>query len=104
MLAAATPFLVNAIRAMLFIHFAKMLVGALAFLGLTIMVNNVVIDPIISGIQARMSQGPTGSFGATALQWLGVLQLDKAVSMLLSAYVIVNTIKTAKISLQKVGL
>ncbi len=103
-LAALVPFAVNALRVMLFVHAAKMVVGILAFFGLSIFVNKVVLGPGIAAIEAMMSTGPGGSFGATAIAWLGVLRLDDAVSMLISAWVIVNTIKNAKIALQKVGL
>jgi hypothetical protein len=95
-------FLVNTLRVMLFVHAGKIVVGILGFIGLDLVASHYVIGPMLDLIRDQMNVGPSGSFGATALNWLGVLRIDQAVSMMLSAWAIVQTIKQGKVILGKV--
>lgn len=100
---ALIPVLINMLRVALFVHAGKIVVGILGFLGLSFATDRYVIDPMLDQIRAMMTTGPGGSFGTTAINYLGILRLDVAVSMTISAYVMVQTIKNGKILLSKVS-
>lgn len=100
---ALAAILVNVGRWLLFTYAGKLVVGILAYFGLSLVTHKFLIQPAISQVQAMMAAGPGGSFGAAAFQWAGLLNLDKAVSMLISAWLVVNGIKTGKVVLSKVS-
>ena len=54
---------------------------ALAALGISYVTTEAVLDPIIGLVQSSF-----GGVGATAAQWMGVMNIDKYVSIVLSAY------------------
>lgn len=63
-----------------------MIAQILLWLGLTVATSTMVVGPIISEITAYASLSGGGSWGAVALQWLGVLNFDIALTMLFGAY------------------
>ena len=101
-LGALVPILINMLRMMLFVHAGKIVVGILGFLGINFVAQRFVVDPGLDYIRSLMATGPSGEFGAYAMQWMGILRFDQAVSMLLSAWVMVQTIKSGKLLLGKV--
>lgn len=103
LLESLLPVAMNYLRIMLFVHAGKIIVGVLGFFGLSIAVDHYVIDPALDTIRGMMTSGPGGTFGAAAMQWMGVLRIDQAVSMMLSAWTVVQGIKQGKIMLQKVA-
>jgi hypothetical protein len=97
------PTIINMLRMMLFVHAGKIVVGILGFIGLNFVADHYVIDPMLDQIRAMMATGPTGTWGALMIQYMGILRFDQAVSMMLSAWVMVQTIKNGKILLSKVA-
>jgi hypothetical protein len=96
------PWLVNMLRVMLYVHAGKIIIGILGFLGLDLVAQHYVITPMLDTIRGMMTTGPGGSFGTMAMQWMGILRVDQAVSMMLSAWTITQGIKQGKVILSKV--
>lgn len=94
-------FLVNALRVMLFTQGGRLIVGALSFLGLQFATYSGVVQPALDQVAAMMQGAPAGDFGAAALAWMGVLNIDKAVSMIVSAVVTKRAISAARMFLTK---
>ncbi len=98
---AAIAALVNMLRIMLFAKAGALVAKVLLFFGLAVGVNKFAINPMTDQIKAHISTGAPGEIGATLTAWAGVMQLDTALSMILSAYAAAWTIKTAKAFLTK---
>lgn len=64
-------------------------VSVLGFLGLSMAVQGVAMGPVMGQVASHMS-----GVGGDLARWMGVLQLDKYVSVALSAYT-VSTVKRA---------
>lgn len=56
---------------------------ALAFLGLQLATNEVVLTPVLNQFQAAISQT-----GADAVGWIAFFNLDKYISCIVSAYAV----------------
>ena len=65
--------------------------GALAFFGLTIATQQLVTVPSLAYFQSLMSDT-----GSDVTAWMGFLQFDKAITMLLSAYAARATVSAGK--------
>jgi hypothetical protein len=98
---AVVALLVTLLRVMLMAKIGAFVVKLLAFFGFTWATNKFAIDPAMDFIRTHMNAHPAGEFAAWAFQWLGVLRVDQAISMLLSAYAAAWTIKGAKVFLMK---
>jgi hypothetical protein len=98
---AVLALLTNMLRVMLFMHAGKIIVGILGFFGLEYITYHYGIAPALAWISDLMTTGPGGEFGAACIAWMGVMQFDRAVTMLLSAWGIAQTIKSAKSFLGK---
>lgn len=94
--------ILNGLRILLFTQGGRIIVGILSWLGLSLATHAFAMGPALSFFQSQMASGPGSGIGALALQWLGVLRFDQAVSMLISAWTIKVSIDAAKISLSKV--
>lgn len=70
-------------------------VGALAYLGLYFGTQSFVIDPLIDQVRVIAEGGITG----TLAEWVAFLNFDRAITMLLSAYVTAGGINAAKVAL-----
>lgn len=101
--AALVPVLVNALRIMLLVHAGRVIVGLLGFFGFNFVIYRYGVQPAMDFINDLMAAGPSGTFGATALQWMGLLRMDQAVSMVLSTFVAVQGIKQGKVLLGKIS-
>lgn len=94
--------LMQVMRVLLMSKIGSFIVAALLFLGLSLAVNNYAIDPLLSTLEAYVSQiGSAGGAASVAMQWAGVLNFDKAISVLVSAYTAAWTIKASKVFLSK---
>lgn len=103
---ALIPLIVSAfmtvMRVLLLAKIGSFIVSAMLFLGLTFAIDNYAIDPLLDALESYVSQlGTGGGAMATAMQWAGVLNFDKACSVLISAYTTAWTIKSAKVFLSK---
>lgn len=78
---------------------------ALAWLGINFGTVKLVVEPAIELLQgyARSMGGGSGDLGATAVQWLGVLQFDKALTMIISAVAIKHGVMAGRLYLFKRG-
>lgn len=90
---------VNLLRTMLMVKAGVIIAKALMFLGLTIAVQKLAIEPLLEQVRGLISGGPSGSLGAIVLAWAGVLKLDTAVTMILSAYGTAAAIRSARVAL-----
>ncbi|MGH8075958.1 MAG: DUF2523 domain-containing protein [Lysobacter sp.] len=95
--------LVNVLRIMLMAKIGMFAAKLLLFFGLTVGVNKFVVDPATDQLRTIAQTGPSGEMGATVMAWAGVMQLDIALSMLLSAYAAAWTIKSGKAFLMSTG-
>lgn len=94
--------LMTVLRVMLLAKIGSIIVAGLMFLGLSFAVSNYAIDPMLAALESYVAQiGSGGDAAAVAMQWAGVLNFDKAISVLVSAYTTVWTIKSAKVFLMK---
>lgn len=92
----AIAMLVNVLRIMLLAKIGAFAAKLLLFFGLTIGVNKWAVEPATDQLRQIAQTGPSGEMGGTVLAWAGVMQLDIALTMILSAYAAAWTIKSAK--------
>lgn len=94
--------LMTVLRVLLIAKIGSFIVSALVFFGLTIGINNYAIEPALNALQTYVGQlGASGGAVATALAWAGVLNFDKAIGVLISAYTTAWTIRGAKVFLMR---
>src|SRR5690606_18021523 len=94
--------LMTVLRVLLIAKIGSIVVSALLFIGLSLAINNYAIEPLLTQLENYVNQlGAGGGAMAQAMQWAGVLNFDKACSVLLSAYTTAWTIKSAKVFLTK---
>lgn len=98
---AVIAFLVNAFRVIFASQLGRWIVSALVFMGISYGTQKVLIAPAISQLTTMMNGGPAGSFGAAALNWMGVLRFDQAVSMLAAAVTTKMGVQNARMMLTK---
>lgn len=94
-------FVINALRIMLLARVGMMIARVVAWLGINFAVNKYTIQPAMDFIRDLMASGPGGDLGPKVMAWAGVMRLDTATSMLLSAYAAVWTIKSLKVFFTK---
>ena len=76
--------------------------SALAWAGLTYGTQKVLIQPTLDLIEAQAaSVGGQGDLGGAILGWMGVLQFDVAMTMIMSAFVTKMGVSAAKVMLLK---
>jgi hypothetical protein len=63
-----------------------MILQILLWLGLTVATSTVIVAPVIAEIKSYANLSGGGVWGVVALQWLGVLRFDRALTMLFGAY------------------
>lgn len=81
------------------------IVSALVWLGINFATLNIVMGPTLDLLRdyaGNMNQSGSGLAGA-ASAWIGVLQFDKALTMLISAYVTRQAIMQGRLYLWKRG-
>lgn len=89
--------LVSMLRAMLLAKAGLFVLKVLGFFGLAFVTNKYAIQPMLDQIEQYVNNiGNASGIGAVALQWAGVLNLDKAVSMIISAFSTAALIKQSK--------
>jgi hypothetical protein len=78
------------------------LVSAFAWLGIQFGVQHLVVAPALDTLRSLASGGAGGgSFASEAYNWLGVLNFDRALSMVISAVTTKYAVTGAKLFLQK---
>jgi hypothetical protein len=79
------------------------IVALLLALGLGFATHAAVVTPALDTIREMLvtNNGGGGTLGAAALQWMGFLNFDKAITMILSAYGARATLRGAKAFLAK---
>lgn len=95
--------LVNVFRWLLFTYAGKLVLSVLVFFGLSFTTQKLVTAPFTGAIQAMATATPSGEFAALAVQWMGVLNFDRALTMICAAFVTAQTIKAGKVALSKVS-
>lgn len=75
------------------------IVAAMTWLGIAWGTQKMVVQPAIDALVAYA--GGIGSAAGSVGQWAGVLNVDKALTMIISAYVARNTIQAAKMFLKR---
>ena len=94
--------MMQVLRVLLMAKIGAFIVSALAFFGFTFVVNQYAIEPALSALTGYVSQlGAGGGAMGHAMQWAGVLKFDQAISVIISAYTVAWTIKSAKVWLGK---
>lgn len=77
---------------------------ALAWLGINFGTIKMVIDPAIDLLKGyAQGLGGGGQLGATAMQWMGVLNFDRALTMIISAVAAKHAIMQGRLFLFKRG-
>ncbi|WDS36968.1 DUF2523 family protein [Pseudoxanthomonas sp.] len=78
---------------------------AMAWLGINWGTLKIVVEPAMDALtNAAHSFGSgSGTMGATAVAWAGVLKLDKALTMVISAYATKHSILQGRLFLFKKG-
>lgn len=94
---------INALRVMLMVKLGAIVLSAMAFIGIAFVSHEYVIDPVISQIEGLIQTGPGTGLAAQVIGWAGVLRLDTALSMILSAYAAAWAIRSGKVALGVTG-
>lgn len=93
----AVAFLLAWLSRLLMIKAGVWIVGALVYLGLYFGVQHFAIEPLVNQIRALAQGTMTGDLA----QWCAFLNIDRAVSMILSAYTAAGAIAATKMALFK---
>lgn len=107
-LAAFVPglvaFLVNGLRILFMTRIGLWIGTALVWLGISWGTMNMVLEPALDQLR-NFSQGggSTGQFIDVAKQWAGVLNFDKALTMVIGAFVTKKAVGAARLFLMKRG-
>lgn len=70
-------------------------IGALAYIGLYFGTQSFVVDPLIDQVRAIAEGSTTGAMA----EWVAFLNVDRAITMILSAYVTAGGINATKVAL-----
>lgn len=100
---ALAALLVTVIRWLLFTYAGKLVLSLLAYFGIAFTTQHFVTAPFTATIASMANSSPSGEFGALALRWMGVLNFDRALTMICAAFVTAQTIKAGKVALSKVS-
>lgn len=77
---------------------------AFAWLGINFATVKIILEPAIDFLTDSASAGyGGGEFGAVATQWMGLLQFDRALTMIISAVVAKHAIMSGRLFLFKRG-
>lgn len=82
------------------------IMAAMVWLGINFATIKIAIEPAIELLRQYANGGigsGTGDFGATAVAWLGVLQFDRAITMIISAVVTKHALMKGRLFLFKKG-
>lgn len=81
------------------------IMGAMVWLGINFASIKVVVEPAIDLLTgyAESAGSGTGEFGTTAIAWMGVLNFDKAITMVISAIVTKHVLTQGRLFLFKRG-
>src|SRR5690606_19319198 len=80
------------------------LVAGMAWLGVNFAMIKLFVEPSLDMLYGYFSSGAGGgTFGAVAMQWLGVMQLDKAATMIGSAVLLKQAVLKGRLFLFKKG-
>jgi hypothetical protein len=82
------------------------IMSALAWLGINYGTVKIVLDPtiaLINGYLDNMHGGAAGSVSQAMWQWVGVLHFDRALTMIISAYVTKTSISNLRLRWFKAG-
>lgn len=94
--------LMTVLRVLLMAKIGAFIVSALLFFGFSWATNEYAIEPLLDALTGYVQQlGTGGGALAYAMQWAGVLQFDKAITVIISAYGMAWTIKSARVWLSK---
>jgi hypothetical protein len=78
------------------------LLQIIGWLGISYGTQKILMGPVETQIQSYFSSmGSGGTLGAACLQWMGVLNLDKLVTMYLSAIAIKASVGAARMRILK---
>lgn len=78
--------------------------SAMVWLGINFGTIKLAIEPAIQQLEQFAAQGAaTGQYGAIAMQWAGMLNLDRAITMIVSAVVAKHAILQGRLFLFKRG-
>lgn len=80
------------------------LTSAMVWLGINFGTVKLAIEPAIDQLEQFAAQGAaTGQYGPMAVQWAGMLNLDKALTMIVSAVIAKHAIMQGRLFLFKRG-
>lgn len=95
--------MMTVLRVLLVAKIGTFIVSALLFFGMSFSINKWGVQPALDALEGYVSQlGTGGGAIGSAIAWAGVLNFDKAISILISAYTVKWTITSAKVWLSKV--
>ncbi len=97
--------LVTGIGYLLKTRMGLFLLSAFVWLGINFTTIKLIIDPAIAALEAYSQGGAVGSgqFGAAAAAYLGILNFDKALTMIISAIVTKHAVLQGRLYLFKRG-
>lgn len=98
--------LINGLRILLLSRAGLFIASALAWLGLNFGTMKVVVGPVINqlrGFTTGISAGGS-DIAVLAQQWAGVMQVDRAVTMIISAVVVKHAVMQGRLFLFKRGV
>lgn len=80
------------------------IMGAMIWLGISLATVKIILEPAIELLEGYASGGmPGGDFGVAAVQWMGVLNFDRAITMVISAIVSKHAVVQGRLFLFKRG-
>jgi hypothetical protein len=99
--------IVNALRILFLSRVGLWIASALAWLGINWGSVKLVIEPaanLLKGYINGLGSGGGGEFAATAMQYAGLLNLDRAVTMIVSAYITKHAVMQGRLFLFRKGV
>ena len=98
--------LINALRILFFSRLGLFIMSALVWLGINFTTVKLVLDPTIDLLRGFTENigGGTGYWVQTASAWAGVMNFDRAITMVISAVVTKHAIMQGRLFLFKRGV
>lgn len=97
--------LINGVRVLMLSRLGLFLVTAIAWMGLNLGTINLVVEPTVAQLESfAAGGGGGGEYFELAKQWAGVLNFDKALTMVISAVITKHAVMKGRLFLFKQGI
>jgi len=96
-LIAGLPWILSWLSRLIFSRLGAWIVAGLVYLGVYLGTQNIVVEPLLDQIRAYGEGAPSGAVA----EWMAFLNIDRSITMVLSAYAAAFAVSSAKVALYR---